>query len=273
MTTTTKSLKATFSIPRTKIKNANLAMNHIVAAQKSAWIREYAETVWADAVKEQHSVTAIEPNAEDLIKIEVRAEIQDMIDNLKSFDDDIKSKEEEKASHAVLKKNYQEWKKELRSLKKTSKDVTETLNLEQKIADYDKKTAAITADIKRLKAAKASAKQRSSKDIAKELRKIEGSKRRNYISQKLSLNSQNQLFNKCAVIVRVSNITAHEFDAANFYPTVKPILDAATDTGVVWPDDNNSIISGGVLFLSGGKSATKDYIFEIEIMSEWPWDN
>lgn len=271
MTTTKKTLKATFSVPRTKVKNANMALNHIVAAQKSAWIREYAEGVWAEAVKDQHGLVAKEPKQSDLPTYEVSEDTQKVLDHLEELDADLKTNDSERLYLLGLQPTYKEWKATLRAAKKDATRKLEVLDLEEKIADYDLRSAAQKAGVKRLRATKASVKRLSGKEVAKELRKIEGAKRRSYISHKLALNSNEQLFQTCAVLIRVSNITAHEFDAANFYPTVKPILDGATDSALVWPDDNNSVITGGILFLQGSQKSKTDYIFEIEIVEEWPW--
>lgn len=269
MTTTT--LKATFSVPRTKIKNANMALNHIVAAQKSAWIREYAEQVWKDAVKEQHGIVAKEPQAKDLPTFEVSEETQSILDHLEEIDRDLLANANEKALLETLAPTYKATKATLRTLKKDPLKQDEVLKAESEIADYDRRLAEQKAAATRLRATKASVKKRTGKEVARELRKIESAKRRSYIANKLSINSHQQLFKNCAVIIRVNNITDHDFDSPNFYPTVKPILDAATDAAVIWADDNNNVISGGVLFLPGKKSGTKEYVFEIEIVSSWPW--
>lgn len=240
---------------------------HLVAAQKSSWIREYAEPIWVQAIKEQFDLTAIEPNPNSLPEIEINDDVKDVIEQLKRLDEDISTTLEEKAVHDGLITEYRSWKAELRKLKGVN-----TSELEKKISTYETNTAVIKASLARLKSTKTAIKKRSSKEVSKELRRIESLKRNNYIKAKLDANKDQFLFKKCAVIVRVYNISNHEFDAPNFGLTLKPILDAGTDSGLLWEDDNNSIIEGGVLFLSGGKSPVKgEYMFEIEVISEWPW--
>lgn len=266
----TTKLEARFSIPKTQVKNANTPLMHIVAAQKSAWIRSYSEQIWAKEAKEQFNITAIEPKPSELKEFPISDEVKTILQDIEEIDKELEEVLTERTIHDGLLPQYKKWKTELRVAKK---DNNESLfeELEESIHSYEKKLATLKASAQRLKASKAAIKKRTSKEVSKELRKVEGNKRKDYISKKLELNSHQQLFEECAVIVRVSNITAHKFDAANFYPTVKAILDGATDTGIIWPDDNNDIIKGGVLFLDGGKSEDKEYKFDIEIISDWAW--
>jgi hypothetical protein len=264
-------LKATFAISRTDIKNANIPLNHIVSAQKSSRIRAAAEEIWKQAVLEQHKLIAKEPVLSILPDREIPAEIQDKLNELQEIDNEVKSYEKEKITHDAKTDTYKQWKITLKTLKKEKASQTEIEALEDQIHTYERLAAEIQAGLRRTRATRTAAKARSSSEIKKAINKIENAKRRDYIAAKLIANSDQHLFKKCAVIVKVSNITSHDFDSPNFFPSLKPILDAATDTGIIWADDNNNVITGGVLFLPGGKSASKDYIFEIEIIEEWPW--
>lgn len=264
-----KKLTLTFSIPKNRIKNANTPMNYIVSANKSAWIREYSEKIWVDAIKEQFGIIALEPDLNSLPTIEKSEELVAVLDRINKIEDEI-LETNEILEHCKKNNKIKEWKKELRVAKK-EKNEDITTELENKIYDHEQKISVLKAKIKRLKSLKSSVKSKNDKNIKKELRKINNAERKNYIDAKLNLNKNNRLFETCAVIVKISNITNREFDAPNFYPTVKPILDAGTDTGILWEDDNNSIITGGMLFLKGNHQNRDSYIIEIEVVDEWEW--
>ena len=267
-----KTLSATFAIPKKQIKNSNLMVNHILGAQKSAWIRSYAEEVWAEAVAEQFPDIAVrEPVEKDLPPGEISPEILKAQEDLQALESELLSLEQEGKALDATKEKHTENKALLRKMKKEKASFQDTLELEQVISDYDLAKAANAASKKRVKAALAAHKKSHGKEISKELGKVQRAQRKQYIAKKIELNEDQLLFHNCAVVVRVHNISDHDFDAPNFYPTVKPILDAATDTGIIWPDDNNNIISGGTLFLFGEKKSREDYIFEIEITSTWEW--
>lgn len=46
----------------------------------------------------------------------------------------------------------------------------------------------------------------------------------------------------CHVIIKISAPTKRKADAPNWYPTIKPLLDGMTLSGV-WEDDNNDVIT------------------------------
>lgn len=271
METPTK-LTATFAIPKKHIKNSNLMINHILGAQKSSWIRAYAEEIWTDAVREQFPNLEIrEPSLNYLPSMDVSPEVMKAQEEMKLLEDELNTLEEEAKILEGKKVQHNENKVRLRAMKKEKASFAETLEIEQLISDYDQDKAANMAAKKRVKASLAAHKKTHGKEIAKEIGRIQRAQRKQYITEKIAANADQLLFRHCAVVVRVHNISSHDFDAPNFYPTVKPILDAATDTGIIWPDDNNSIISGGTLFLFGEKKSRDDYIFDIEISSTWEW--
>lgn len=69
--------------------------------------------------------------------------------------------------------------------------------------------------------------------------------------------------NPCHIIVRVCPPTMRRMDAANWYPTVKPIIDGFTDMGL-FEDDNNNVVTS-IVFMGGEKSGGKDYRFDLII--------
>lgn len=269
----TKTITATFVIPKARIKNANVPLNHIVASIKSAWIREYSEKVWAEAVQEAFGITAIEPNESDWKILSPSEEIQEHIDSLQKLSDELENAQLEKEQHEKIAETHKEDKKLLRQEKKNDPSSDLVDELDEKISTYNHQSEILKAKVKRAKTTLSVAKKKHSPEIKKELNKVTRSQRKLYIAKKLELNKDKQIFDKCAVIVTVHNITNREFDAANFFPTVKPILDGATDSAIVWEDDNNSIIQGGVIFLPGTNLQRDNYVLEIEITSEWAWDS
>jgi crossover junction endodeoxyribonuclease RusA len=267
----TKILRATFSIPQSKYKSANIPVNWLVGGIKSAWIREYSERVWADAIKDQFGVVALEPKPEDLQVFELSSESKESLKELEELNSKLKDIESERTAHDTKISEYKEWKTQLRQAKKAKKP-DEIERLESLIHDYDEKLAVLKASKKRTQSTITSKKRLNSKTTDKELRKVNLAKRKDYIKKKIEANAENHIFQQCFVKVWVSNITAHESDAANSFPTLKAILDGGTDTGILWPDDNNTIIRGGVLFLGAKKSTDKEYKLRVEISSEWDWD-
>lgn len=269
----TKKLSISFSVPKEKIKNSNAALSHIIAAQKSAWLRSFAEPIWSEEIFKQFGIKAIEPKIEDLPKINLTPEAEAIQQHLYTFQQDLEQIEKEEIE---LKNNLSEHKNNktlLKNLKKQKTEFEKIVELEEKINSYDRKTLENKAAKSRLKATISNIKKTQLPSVSKELRKIESLNKKNYIKKKLELNSHQQLFTECAVIVKVHNISSHAYDSPNFYPTIKPILDAGTDTGVLWADDNNSIITGGVLFLPGEMKSRNEYVMEIDIVDDWPWKN
>lgn len=108
-----------------------------------------------------------------------------------------------------------------------------------------------------------SAKTRKAK--ASEQRKAERERRKRLIRARLDLNRDRRIFQGPVCFhVRVHNISSHYFDSPNAWPTVKPIQDAATNTGIVWDDDNNSCIP--VTTFQGGERLGHDYVIDVLVV-------
>lgn len=260
-----KILKARFTIPKNKIKNANAPLGHIIAAQRSAWIRDYSLDVWAQAIEDQFKVTAIEPT-EDLINAdEYPEEVRDIQGKIKSLTEDMEEADNELKALLASDCDYKIWKKERTALKRKATENSDALELiEEKIFNYEEKIKALKALKARRKSSLASFKRSREKDSKKLIRKTESNNKKKYIEAKIKLNTFQHIFEKCFVVVTVHNITNRDFDSPNFYPTLKPILDAGTDTGVLWEDDNNRIIRS-TTFLPGTNLDRNNYILDIEI--------
>lgn len=263
-----KTLTASFFIPKNYVKNANKSLAPIVAARKSSWIRTHSEPTWAAAVKEQFGIVAKEPDKNCLKHFNISEESQKILD-------DIEKREKEFADLVKEEKRLQSMKSEISSdrklLRKLSKDKgVEYFALEDEIFAYEKQVQQVKSAKERIRKVISNLKNNQKPSVDKELRKIEKNRKDDYRTKKIAANSH--IFETCAVIVRSHIITSSKFDAPNFYPTVKPIIDAATDTGVIWEDDNNSIISGGFLFLPGKVKDRNNYVFDITITDEWGWE-
>lgn len=97
---------------------------------------------------------------------------------------------------------------------------------------------------------------------ARDRRKAERERRKRLIRARLDLNRGRRVFSGPVCFhVRVHNISSHYFDSPNAWPTVKPIQDAATNTGIVWDDDNNSCIP--ITIFQGGEHLGHDYVIDI----------
>lgn len=267
---TTSSLTATFTIPKARIKNANTPMNHIVAAQKSAWLRDYAETVWREAVEAQLGLTALEPPMESYPPLDLPPEAQEYFQELEDLQEEALRLQEEQNSLESLKEVQAQRKRDLKVALK-EKRLEEAQELEEALGAHERQMQEVKSAKARVKATLASKKRLQGQAMRKEMLKAESARRRGYLQAKLALNRERLPFTTCAVVVRVHNITAREFDAANFSPTLKPLLDAATDTCIIWPDDNNSVLQGGVLFIAGPPKARHEYVLTITILPQWPW--
>jgi len=260
-----KILKARFIIPKNKIKNANAPLGHIIAAQRSAWIREYSVDVWGEAIREQFNIEAIEPSVEDVGALEYPEEVREIQEKIQSLTDDMNEADSKLKELQSNDSEYKSWKKERTSLKRKAAENFEKLEeIEQKIFEYEEKISSLKALKVRRKASLASFKKSREKDSKKLIRKTESNNKKKYIEAKIKANAFQHIFEKCFVVATVHNITNRDFDSPNFYPSLKPILDAGTDTGVLWEDDNNRIIRS-TTFLPGTNLDRNNYILDIEI--------
>lgn len=261
-----KNLNIVIKIPKKRIKNANASMNHMVSAAKTAWIRDNTFEIWKDTIHEQLNITAVEPTIETVIELK-----EETVETLKTLEE-LKEKIEE--AKAQLKKHesedseYKQYKKERGILlRKKDKDTKKIAELSEKIDEYDKVTNEIKSTIRRRTQTWRNVRNKEMPKVKKDKRSVETQNRRRYIEAKIEANKFQHIFDECFVVIKVHNITNRDFDAPNFYPTVKAIIDAGTDTGVLWEDDNNRIIKS-MIFLPGKNIDRDNYVFDINIVSD-----
>jgi len=258
-------LRATFEIPKNKFKNANAPMGHVIAAQKSAWIKKYASEVWEKALKEQHNLVAIEPSEDQLPVFEISDAAKELTNSIKAVEEELQEIQKQQDEHNTKLPEHKLNKAELRKLRnpKTDADIARKLVLEDLVAEYDHTTATLKADVARTKKKFSTIKSANSKTLAKEMRKVEGNKQKAYIKKKIEINEFQHLFKTAHALIICRNVTMHNNDAGNFQTSIKPIVDAGTETGILWEDDNNKILL--TTTLTGGKMISKEY-YVIELI-------
>ena len=268
-TDTPRSLRVRFDIPKDKYKGSNTRDNDIVSRQKSSWLRSMGEQAWAIAVKNEFGVEAIEPvewatASKDLTPSEqktraaydkqagVVAALEDKIHtiegSLEALKTVLKTSSRDSTVHREASENKKALEEDLKKAKAQSR-------LESKLLTRCKH--AFEAAHKKQDARRASADRKS------------------YIAAKMKANAGRLVFPGTVKIAIQSNIvTAHDFDAPNCWPTVKPLQDGGTDSCVLWRDDNNAIIKE-TSFYGGGKASKDCYVIEMIIteLSREPVDD
>lgn len=226
----------------------------MLSGLRSARIQEYAEPVWREAVRSQYHLTALEPEAQDL-----------GVDPFPVSDDDsrdeliVRPKMEESLKMLIMKR--EQWdsthsRSALRALERTDPGMlmrlrTERRHIAEGIAEQRHALAMLSA--------------KTRKNKARNARKAERESRKRLIRARLDLNRGRRVFSGPVLFhVRVHNISSHYFDSPNAWPTVKPIQDAATNTGIVWDDDNNSCIP--VTTFQGGEQLGHDYVIDVLVV-------
>lgn len=257
-------LSVRFKVPKKRVKNANTSMNYIVSANKSAWLREFAEEVWQEAIKEQFGLEAEEPEIE---KIEVNEETQEAIDRIEELKNEAEEADKELKAHekGAVREAYILARRILRYPDKRTEEEIE--KSKKAIHEYEERMKNLKALKKRRTTTLRNFRKIQNKEIQRALRKNDRENRKLYVKEKSLLNKDSQLFRRCHVAITVHNITNRDFDSPNFFPTVKPIIDAGTDTGILWEDDNNNVIRSTV-FLAGTNLNRDHYILDIDIYED-----
>lgn len=264
-----RSLRVRFDVPKDKYKGSNTRDNDIVSRQKSAWLREMGEQVWATAVKNEFGVEAIEPtvwetssrkltpseqstkNAYDkqsgiVADLEdKRRTIEGSVEALKTV---LKTSPRDSTAHSEALENR-------KALEEDLKAVKAQLRLESKLLTRCKH------------AFEAACKKQDSRRNSAD--------RKSYLKAKMEANAGRLVFPGTVKLAIQSNVvTAHDFDAPNCWPTVKPLQDGGTDSCVLWRDDNNAIIKE-TTFYGGGKASSDCYVIEMIIteLSREPVDD
>lgn len=256
-----KILIVNFIIPKNRIKNANTPMNYIVSANKSAWIREYAEEIWTEAIKNQFNITAIEPVKKE-IKLDL--ETQENLNRLNELEAEVNEVNDLLKTHISNDLEYKEAKKSIR-LKNTS-EIIKSKNKE-KIDEYEETLTKLKTLKQRRTLTLRNFKKMQSTEIKKAIRKAEAKNKKEYVKEKIKINEFQHLFKQCHITVTINNITNRDFDAPNFAPTSKNLIDAGTDTGILWEDDNNNIIKS-MTFLAGNNVDRNNYHIDINVYED-----
>ena len=238
---------ARFIIGRNDWKSSNQRLNAIMAGLRSKRIQDYAEQVWRKAALDQFGIEPIEPQRNPLPVV-----------NNESSSDEHQSMMEKRLEE--LRQSRDAWDdnhgKELKS-SKTSETTRRELQHERNL---------IVESINRQKKSLTSEKQKIRKSNKKQQRILERTEDKRVVERRLELNSAQRIFTgPVRFNVRVHNISNHYFDSCNSWPTVKPLQDGATRTGIIWDDDNNACIP--ITTFRGGAMLGHDYVIDILIES------
>lgn len=229
-----KALYARFIVPRQYYRSANQREAVYSVARRNNWLRAYAYDVWLKAIEAQFGIT---PHSVDEDTYNALVQQADMSPYYVKYDE----------QYATAYREYEEQCK-----------IT---------AHYKDKYGVRHSSYKAQKA-----RERELKKYADKLLSKRDKARQKYIQHELhavtvedSLNRGSMLFPQTVrVEVIVYNISAHEFDSPNFYLTMKALQDGGTDTGILWVDDNNSVIVD-TRFYGYEMKDRNNYVFDIKV--------
>lgn len=244
-------LYARFIIPKKDFRNSNQRLNPVLSGMKSARIQAIAEPVWRDAVRSQFDgLEALEPDPS------VMDDTDDGAPADSGYDPVLKKMERNLDGLLAARES---WDSEnggsLSSLKRHGGGEYEELYRRRKH---------ICDEIASQRHAMTVRRRDHRKEADREDRRRERERRKRLIRARLDLNRDRRVFSDpVAFHVMVHNISSHFFDSPNAWPTVKPIQDAATNTGIVWDDDNNDCIP--VTTFRGGGRLGGDYVIDIVV--------
>lgn len=258
-------LRIRFMIPRERYKGSNTNDVPVTSRRKSAWLRSYGERAWAAALEKEYGLVALEPGSwitasTDLTPTEARA--RDALDEQQRIVDALSSDVDNAARRLEgLKANV---KKVRGECSRTSAAYTEVR------ADADDAEAALKLLRKRMRLeSKLLTRSRNAFKSAhgKQDRRRNSTNRKSYIKARMALNEDRLLFPGTVTLdVRSNIVTAHDFDAPNCWPTVKPLQDGGTDTCILWRDDNNKFIRR-TSFYGGGIVSRDKYAIDMVVSS------
>lgn len=250
-------LYARFRIPVKKWRDSNQRLNPVVAGIRSSWIVDETEKTWRSAVKHQFNLEPIEPTDDDIRKHLKAAKIQPT----ESYQADLDRMQDRlTALQALLAEWDDKNKTELERLKrkknKTDADASRLALLSSERNDLKDR-------VSRQSKSTTTARQSLHKILDKNNRENMKAWHRALLKARKDLNKDNRLFkDKVRFHVCIHNITKHLYDAPNAYPTVKPLEDAGTNTGILWLDDNNECIPL-TTFQGGGMLERDNYVIDV----------
>lgn len=216
-------LYARFIIPKTDWLSSNQRLNGLMVGLRSKRVQDYAEGVWRRAVLDQFGITPLEP--EPIHVDDMPVIVDDDIRRMESRLDDLRAERDSCGRDSA-------------------------------------RRADISAAIKRQRHELSLRRGVVRREDARARRVRERNADKSLVRSRILLNTDNRVFHdpvECHV--RVHNISKHLFDSPNAYPTVKPIQDAATRTGVIWEDDNNTRIP--LVTFTGGSMLSHDYVIDM----------
>ncbi len=258
-----KSLTITFEIPKDKYKGSNTSQNDRILRAKTTWLREQGGRAWAEAIKKEFGLEAIEPEesswrkaSTDLTPTEQSAydaftEQSTAVDNIRlQMTAAEKTIQQGKDLRSKEKRNSPGWKRfsgRINALEADLKELKRRLRLESKLLTKTKNAWE-----------KARSRQNARRSTAD---------RKEYLKAKAKANEDRLLFpGQVELMIQSNVVTGHDFDAPNCWPSVKPLQDGGTDTCVLWHDDNNRWIKR-TTFYGGGKDPDC-YVIRM-VVREW----
>lgn len=287
-----------FEIPVKKWLSSNQRLNYMIAASKSSWIVSNMQETWKAAIEKQFNITPIIPDDETVSKYYKHPKIVNEIKSTKnnsSDNENVKLGEDGDALKAaetrliILKNMLEQWKalneKAYLKLKKAypvnnygnNSGDNRDKNINNFVSSKKNGEAFEYAQYLRLKKEREELKDRvsrQSKNVTSIRKAVNKTLTKNIISNNKALkravvkatrevNANNRLFNEPVRFrVRIHNISKHYFDSPNSYPTIKPLQDAGTNTGILWEDDNNSCVQM-VTFQGAEMLSKENYVVDI----------
>lgn len=279
-----------FEIPVKKWLSSNQRLNYMIAASKSSWIVSNMQETWKAAIEKQFNITPIIPDDETVSKYYKQPKIVNEIKSTKnnsSDNENVKLGEDGDALKAaetrliILKNMLEQWKalneKAYIKLKKTyslkyndnhidDSSLPENNGSEFEYAQYlrlKKEREELKDRVNRQSKNVTSIKKAVNKTLIKNITSNSKALKRAVIKATREVNADNRLFNEPVRFrVRIHNISKHYFDSPNSYPTIKPLQDAGTNTGILWEDDNNSCVQM-VTFQGAEMLSKENYVVDI----------
>lgn len=279
-----------FEIPVKKWLSSNQRLNYMIAASKSSWIVSNMQETWKAAIEKQFNITPIIPDDETVSKYYKQPKIVNEIKSTKnnsSDNENVKLGEDEDALKAaetrliILKNMFEQWKalnekayiklKKTYSLKHNDNHIDDSSLPENNGSEFEyaqylrlkKEREELKDRVNRQSKNVTSIKKAVNKTLIKNITSNSKALKRAVIKATREVNADNRLFNEPVRFrVRIHNISKHYFDSPNSYPTIKPLQDAGTNTGILWEDDNNSCVQM-VTFQGAEMLSKENYVVDI----------
>lgn len=277
-----------FEIPVKKWLSSNQRLNYMIAASKSSWIVSNMQETWKAAIEKQFNITPIIPDDETVSKYYKQPKIVNEIkstknnssdnENVKLGEDALKAAE---TRLIILKNMLEQWKalnekayiklKKTYSLKHNDNHIDDSSLPENNGSEFEyaqylrlkKEREELKDRVNRQSKNVTSIKKAVNKTLIKNITSNSKALKRAVIKATREVNADNRLFNEPVRFrVRIHNISKHYFDSPNSYPTIKPLQDAGTNTGILWEDDNNSCVQM-VTFQGAEMLSKENYVVDI----------